>query len=399
MLYVPPRFSYGAKSPCMLQCNIQLPQGTRKRHRQTSNISGIMELDDLTTHRSGLQKLCMLTDILTAGDVADERLAGRVSEAWEYLCTYKLWSLTHESLEDYCRFIDYENNVRPIIQGLRRSDRTKIASLNTIAQNWALPVEKAIPSEIAPLSWSKHVLSLMAALSRHCTLSDSIRLLKSSIKARPVRSRHSPSLIASDIDRALNAVRKADPGVNNRNISVYCGLLQGQNGAGPEDSSIATGNATSNFSFLADLCNCPPICLPLKLLLGSKPHRDNLSNETLTRLVAWVEIVSWSSICDYHLSCLAGLKLGKPPMECSSYSRESMIAQLRQPVMDGMPSDPGNGDIQQVLRVSPLPIVDPLLFQSPSLAAEWNTSVTNASLATDTECLDETAFIDEVGVC
>jgi hypothetical protein len=159
-----------------------------------------------------VMQLELLTEILTISAEVDEKFAELVHTAWAQVCELNLWSLKYESLEQYQQFITYQDAVRPIIRRFKKSDRAKAASLNTIKQNWKQSVDQLIPKCLAPRSWSKHLLFLLATLSRKKRKEDAIQLLEESVSQRPLKSRQTHSLMASDVQRVLGdlSTSKAD---------------------------------------------------------------------------------------------------------------------------------------------------------------------------------------------
>ncbi|PYH74559.1 uncharacterized protein BO88DRAFT_448370 [Aspergillus vadensis CBS 113365] len=129
-----------------------------------SSASEILEqqLDGL----SEVKQLDPLTELLTIGHEADERMAEVIYAAWCHLCEKDLWSIQYDNLEQYRRVIGYYDIIRPIIRRFKRSDREKFSNMDLIESNWNAPVTEVIPSHIAPQSWSNHMLSLLATLSK-----------------------------------------------------------------------------------------------------------------------------------------------------------------------------------------------------------------------------------------
>lgn len=156
---------------------------------------------------SELRKLDKITQILTSASEADERMADIVHAAWRYLCEQNLWSLRYESLQQYRDLISYRDTVNPILQRFRKSDRTKFSSISTLEQNWGASWPRAIPEGLAPKYWSKHMLSLLAALSKHRSSTEASLLLQECIRQRPPRSRHGQTLMASDVERVLKTIK------------------------------------------------------------------------------------------------------------------------------------------------------------------------------------------------
>lgn len=153
------------------------------------------------------KQLDLLTEVLTLTPNVDERFAEVIYAAWCHLCEKDLWSFKYESLEQYRRLISYHDTIKPIVHRFKRSDRAKFTSrMNLIERNWKARVTEVIPSCIAPKSWSKHILFLLATLSKEKAKDEAVVLLKASISQRPHRSRHSATLIASDVQRVLDSL-------------------------------------------------------------------------------------------------------------------------------------------------------------------------------------------------
>ena len=150
-----------------------------------------------------LEQLEKVTRILMCGMVADERVGELIFAAWEYLCERDLWSFKFESLDQYRQLISYQDTVKPIIQRFKKSDRIKLASISTIEKHWHTAIHQTIPEPLTPQHWSKHLLFLLASLSKHTSRENAIVLLEESIYHRPSRSRQRPDLMASDVERVL----------------------------------------------------------------------------------------------------------------------------------------------------------------------------------------------------
>jgi hypothetical protein len=149
------------------------------------------------------QHLDVLTDLLTRVSEIDERVASSISAAWQWICQNELWSIRYESLSEYRRAIGYAETVRPIVQRHKKSELAKRSSIQTIFRYWKVPYDEALPINTRPLTWSKHLLSLVACLSKHRSHSESLVLLEESMKNRPERGRNKNRLMASDVQRAL----------------------------------------------------------------------------------------------------------------------------------------------------------------------------------------------------
>lgn len=161
-----------------------------------------------------LEQLDTVTRILMTGTVADEKVGELIFVAWEYLCEQDLWSFKFESLDQYRQLIGYRDTVKPIIQRFKKSDRIKLASIGTIEKHWHTAIHQTIPKPFTPQHWSKHLLFLLASLSKHTNKDDAITLLEESIRHRPSRSRQRPDLMASDVERVLkNLSNSSSPGM------------------------------------------------------------------------------------------------------------------------------------------------------------------------------------------
>ncbi|RAH74699.1 uncharacterized protein BO66DRAFT_397322 [Aspergillus aculeatinus CBS 121060] len=111
------------------------------------------------------EHLDVLTDVLTRGTTIDEQAAALISAAWDHVRQNQIWSTSFGSLEEYSQSIDYNNLVSPVLLRHSKSDRAKQLSARLIWQNWRTSYVSALPSELQPPFWSKHLLSLLAALN------------------------------------------------------------------------------------------------------------------------------------------------------------------------------------------------------------------------------------------
>lgn len=150
--------------------------------------------------------LDVLTELLTKSSEIDERVASSISAAWHWICQNDLWSTRYESLRDYRKAIGYTETVRPIVQRHKKSELAKRSSTQTIFRYWKVSFDNALPINTRPLTWSKHLLSLIACLSKYRGHSDSLSLLEDSMKNRPERGRTTNRLMASDVQRALETL-------------------------------------------------------------------------------------------------------------------------------------------------------------------------------------------------
>ncbi|CAG8155247.1 unnamed protein product [Penicillium nalgiovense] len=150
--------------------------------------------------------LDVLTEFLTRSSEIDERVASSISAAWHWICQNDLWSTRYESLSEYRKTIGYTETVRPIVQRYKKSELAKRSSMQTIFRYWKVPYDKALPISTRPLTWRKHLLSLIACLSKHRGHLESVLLLQESMKNRPERGRTRNRLMASDVQRALETL-------------------------------------------------------------------------------------------------------------------------------------------------------------------------------------------------
>lgn len=166
--------------------------------------------DLLAEELEGQPELCqleILTEVFNAGIVADERLAEIIHVGWEHMLRNDLWTFKYESLEQYRQLISYRETILPILQRFKRSDRAKAINMRIIMDQWKSPIHQVIPAHMAPTSWSKHLLSLLATLSQSLQSTDeAVSLLKKSIHQRPRRSRQGCTLMPSDVERVLRSL-------------------------------------------------------------------------------------------------------------------------------------------------------------------------------------------------
>ncbi|OQE35183.1 hypothetical protein PENCOP_c014G01884 [Penicillium coprophilum] len=279
------------------------------------------------------QHLDVLTDLLTRVCEIDERVASSISAAWQWICQNDLWSVRYESLNDYRRAIGYAETVRPIVQRHKKSELAKRSSTQTIFRYWKVPYDEALPISTRPLTWSKHLLSLVACLSKHRSHSDSLLLLEESMKNRPERGRNKNRLMASDVQRALETLgipqtRLAIRASRKSQISSRSAQSRATHDSTEGDSTPSTihsealslpktpsqevlsldisstqGLQTNTGRSEWQCCGCIPICLPLIALI-STPHA-RFEKRLLKALVDWAYTISWGSFCSEHLMRLA----------------------------------------------------------------------------------------------
>ncbi|THC90055.1 hypothetical protein EYZ11_010485 [Aspergillus tanneri] len=326
------------------------------------DLSPASVLDSILESTAESQHLDILTDILTVGSEVDERVGAFITAAWDYTCRNSLWSFKYDNLNDYRKAINYVDIVRPIIQKHRRSDRAKHLSLQTILRNWKTSPTSVTPRDLRPTFWSKHLLTLLAKLSKKKSLDESRALLQESVRHRPQRGRSRSQIIASDVQRVLDQLEIGRSG-------KYTGINSQRNGAREvltppsyscdnnqsHQSNVNDGDSMSciaESSHISDMqlsssypiapltpelspsesasidtelleasppvvswkatevlhCDCAPICLPLVAFLSSV--KNAISQQLTTALVHWARSVSWGSFCSSHLQRLAVLATG-----------------------------------------------------------------------------------------
>lgn len=86
------------------------------------------------------RQLEMLTGFLAEAAVTDDNFAESVYAAWEYICRLNLWCCRHDSLEQYCQLVSYQDIIQPIIDRFTKSDGSKMSSVETIQQQLESPV-------------------------------------------------------------------------------------------------------------------------------------------------------------------------------------------------------------------------------------------------------------------
>ncbi|PWY72887.1 hypothetical protein BO70DRAFT_320149 [Aspergillus heteromorphus CBS 117.55] len=266
--------------------------------------------------------LDLLTEILTQSSNIDERVAALIHGAWYHVCRNNLWCPRFGSLDEYRQSIDYSSVVKPILQRHKKSDRAKQLSSQIILRQWNVHYTVAIPETFRPIFWSKHLLTLMGALSKAKPLPEALDLLQKSVKARPHRGRSRPQLVPSDVQRVLDrlkATKSLHQGYKGRFLrkqstgpltALDCDLVR-------SDSLNSPFVAASFFDSMKNLipgpenqigehsdvkinaCGCAPICLPLITLLSD--NGSELSRPLVTSLLHWARSVSWESLCEDHL--------------------------------------------------------------------------------------------------
>ncbi|KAF9886005.1 hypothetical protein FE257_012186 [Aspergillus nanangensis] len=309
-------------------------------------------LDERLRGLSDLRQLDVLTDILTGISEVDERSAELVYAAWTKLYEGSLWAFKYESLDQYRQLISYRDTVRPILRRFKKSDRSKASSMQTIERSWKQPVAQVIPHRIRPSAWSKHLLFTLATLSRIKPRQEAVMLLEASVNNRPPRSRQTSNLMASDVNRVLEQVSTHEHKVPN-NSSPRSSRLSEKSSSkdfiSPSSSPVASisgFNYTASDANLSNLssssdgettlcspssmgCECSPICLPLMILLSSNP--PDIREELVLGLFRWAQSVSWSSLCLWHMQCLAAFKFGD---QAFFWAQSEIIHHLEQVLLE-----------------------------------------------------------------
>ncbi|RAH87272.1 hypothetical protein BO86DRAFT_300162 [Aspergillus japonicus CBS 114.51] len=263
----------------------------------------ILSAEPITNH------LDILTNILRQGATVDERVGALIHAAWEHVRREELWSSRFDSLDQYRQFIGFEELVKPVLRRHKRSDRSKQLSARMIAQHWDGPFHLVLPETLRPPFWSKHLLNSLASLSRLKPLPEAIHLLQESVKRRPRRGRTQPHLLASDIERVLEAMRVPRQGRRGRKSksSVFQPpQLRPEQLTVPERFPSPQGSSAmlSERSLLDDQkqCPCSPLLFPLLAILAES--KAQWTSYFLGRLLQWASLMSWESLCTDHLQQL-----------------------------------------------------------------------------------------------
>ncbi|PYI23964.1 hypothetical protein BO99DRAFT_457803 [Aspergillus violaceofuscus CBS 115571] len=263
----------------------------------------ILSAEPITNH------LDILTNILRQGATVDERVGALIHAAWEHVRREELWSSRFDSLDQYRQFIGFEELVKPVLRRHKRSDRSKQLSARMIAQHWDGPFHLVLPETLRPPFWSKHLLNSLASLSRLKPLPEAIHLLQESVKRRPRRGRTQPHLLASDIERVLEAMRVPRQGRRGRKSksSVFQPpQLRPEQLTVPERFPSPQGSSAmlSERSLLDDQkqCPCSPLLFPLLAILAES--KAQWTSYFLGRLLQWASLMSWENLCTDHLQQL-----------------------------------------------------------------------------------------------
>lgn len=294
-------------------------------------------LTDLLHTRPQTAHLDILTDIITRGTDADEQLAALISAAWERVCIDNLWSYRFENVSQYREAINYAGQVRPVILRHKKSDQAKRFSNELILRSWGRATQDLLPEDLRPPFWSKHLLTLVATLSKHCPLPEALAHLEDGIHNRPPKSRNKPYLLASDVQRVLrqfglpprrhsqgrrqariNIEGSVSPQQSSSGEDIMSSSVQGPGTPGIDIDDPPTRTDTGQDALLLQglgaivpaegqlpisACCCAPIGLPLATLL-SQPQVE-ISRECARSLLEWARTISWSCFCTKHLNDLA----------------------------------------------------------------------------------------------
>jgi len=152
------------------------------------------------------EQLEILTNILSQYTGMDERVAAVISSIWDYICDNQIWVSKYQSLVDYQAEIHFNDLIEPIVKRHRGIERKKSTSRRIILQYWRLPVQVVLPASIHPPFWSKHLLALLAALSKVRDAAQAAELLADIISSRPRKGRNQPYLMANDVQRLLDGI-------------------------------------------------------------------------------------------------------------------------------------------------------------------------------------------------
>lgn len=162
------------------------------------------------------EQLETLTNILSQYTGMDERVAAVISSIWDYICDNQIWVSKYQSLVDYQAEIHFNDLIKPIVKRHRGIERNKSTSRRIILQYWKLPVQVVLPVSIHPPFWSKHLLALLAALSKVRDASQAAELLAGSLRSRPRRGRNQTYIMANDVQRLLDGISGTSAHERNR---------------------------------------------------------------------------------------------------------------------------------------------------------------------------------------
>lgn len=161
-----------------------------------------------------VERLELPVSIATAGIEINDRGAKIISLAWATLKENKLWRIKYYHIVILESNIGFQQNILLIIKRHDTSDQRKLKDVKQIGCRRKMDFPEAFPFNIQSSRWSKHLLTLLARLSRYVDCDTCVNLLCNAIKNRQStitlrnRTRSSSHLTAADIYRALNKVHE-----------------------------------------------------------------------------------------------------------------------------------------------------------------------------------------------
>ena len=152
-----------------------------------NNHTSITIEQQLTSHLDGIPKakqLRQVQDLLLAISGADGLVAEIASKVWTYIMTHKLWEPKYPSLEAFKNSIAYDATIHEMLKRHSMFTERQQAYARSILANWqSLPFD-ALPVELQPPKFSKHLLQFLSQLSKICSLDKAIVLLKEQVQQR-----------------------------------------------------------------------------------------------------------------------------------------------------------------------------------------------------------------------
>ena len=167
--------------------------------------------DQLNHHlesRSRPEQLSSILNLLRTANDASEYVAEIAAEAWDFLQTRRLWEIKYPSLEALQKDIEFEDEVSHMLQRNKMVAARMQTACKGIRDRWGGWAPELF-ADIAPPRFTRHVLEMLHRMSKNCTHSVALSLLKEAIELRlktPKTSKY-PWITQNDVSKAVSRLK------------------------------------------------------------------------------------------------------------------------------------------------------------------------------------------------
>jgi hypothetical protein len=150
----------------------------------TPNSNPHIAIRQILTHLQPETQLNLLLELIDAASDHSQIINEAVVAAWKYLIDTNVWKHRYQSLMDLQVAVQWQDNVKPIIDTAQKLSRRQAGAYATIYENWGTTPTEAFPSNIRPPNVSTMMAREMARFSGICSKDEAMRLIRNHIKLR-----------------------------------------------------------------------------------------------------------------------------------------------------------------------------------------------------------------------